>query len=266
MTCYFRCSTDCSEWCCGGATLVTIEEFRKCYDVFPITIGFRRYFAMDPEHQKFLAGIGTKSGSSYIVGDFIAGNRHKRRCIALGKDNLCSLHKTSKKPFQCHIVPFCAIYPENRQDVIFNEQKAVKFAGCKGYRAGEETGHVAWENGRFADISYGEAFHSFQRGLIKQRPVMEAVLEGLKAQPGFNEFLKGSGILETHIPANMLFNVLEAAEMPFEEYHLFINLQGRLCYNELVNGEKENLVLADYLETLNKIAKSYSRFTRRKKS
>ena len=262
MTCLFRCSTDCSEWCCGGATLVTIEEFRKCYDVFPLTIGFRRYFAMDSEHQKFLAQIGTKSGSSYIVGDFIAGNRHKRRCIALGKDNLCSLHMTLKKPFQCHIVPFCAIYPENRQDIIFNEQKTIKFAGCNGYKSGEETGHIAWENGRFTDLSYGDAFYAFQRGLIKQKPVMDAVLKGLKSQPGFNNFIKGSGILETHIPSNMLFNILEAAELPFEEYHLFINYQGRLCYDELVSGEKENPILADYLAALNEIAKSYSKVTR----
>lgn len=257
---YFRCSIDCSEWCCGGATLLTIEEFGKCYEVFPITIGFRRYFAMDTGHREFLAAIGTESGDSYIVGDFIAGNRYKRRCLALDKDNLCALHAASKKPFQCHIVPFCAIYPENRQNVIIHEQKSVKFAGCKGYKAGEETGHVVWEGGKFIDSSYGDAFHNFQRGLIKQKPIMEAVLEGFKQQPVYNELQKGSGILETHIPPDLLFDVLKASGLPFEEYHLFINTQGRLCYNELVNSEKENPVLADYLDALNGISKSYSRF------
>lgn len=91
---------------------------------------------------------------------------------------------------------------------------------------------------------------------------MRAILESLKGQPCCDEFLKGDGILETYIPATVLFDVLKAGRVPLKEYHLFINHQGRLCYNELVDAEKENPVLKDYLEALNGIAKSYAEFSR----
>jgi hypothetical protein len=263
--CNFRCSKDCAEWCCGGATMITIDEIKKCYDVFPVAIGFRKYFPMNPEHRDFLDIIGTRSGSQYIVGDFIAGNWRRKRCMALNSGNLCKLHKQGRKPLQCRIVPFCAIYPEDKQDVIFIEQKQGKFKKCKGYKTTEEKDCTVWENGRFKDLTYRNAFYDYQKGLQRQKWLMQGVLEELKGQPSYQEFLKGEGIIETHIPPSLLFDVLEAAGFSFNEYHLFINVQGRLCYKELASQKTENPVLADYLKALNEIAESYAAFIKKEK-
>lgn len=242
--------------------MITIDEIKKCYDVFPVTIGFRKYFPMNPEHRDFLETIGEKSGDCYIVGDFIAGNWRRKRCAALDSRNLCKLHKQGRKPLQCRIVPFCAVYPEDKQDVIFVEQKQGKFKKCKGYKTAEEKEYTVWENGRFTDRTHRDAFCEYQKGFQRQKRVMQGILEELKGQPSYQEFLKGEGIIETHIPLSLLFDVLEAGGFSFDEYHLFINAQGRLCSKELASQKTENPVLADYLKALNQIAESYARFVK----
>ena len=83
---WFSCVTSCAEFCCGGATLATIEEIKQCYDVFPITLAFRKYRPIDEEHRDFLDAAGMRSGRNYIVGDFVAGNRYAARCILLARD------------------------------------------------------------------------------------------------------------------------------------------------------------------------------------
>ena len=263
--CNFECAKDCSEWCCTGATLLTLGEIRKCYDVFPITIGFRKYSPMSREHEEFLNAAGMRAGNFYVVGDFIAGNWRRGRCMALDEESLCRLHREERKPLQCLIVPFCAIYPESKQDIIFAEQRGGKFAKCKGFRPAEDTRSIVWENGRFTDPHYRDAFSCFQEGLVKQRPIMQKILEGLGGKEAYREFFRGEGILETFIPLSMLFDVLEAGGLPEGGYYSFLKEQSRLCYKELVVDRGESPVLEDYLNELNRIAELYAGFVKKQK-
>ena len=258
--CNFNCSTDCAEWCCGGATLITMDEIKNCYDMLPITIGFRKYLPMSVKHRDFLRTVGFMSDRFYMVGDFIAGNRHGKRCRALGSDNLCVLHKEKRKPRQCQIVPFCALYPEDVRDIVFMDQKHSKFSNCKGFRSPQETDFTVWKEGRFTDPLIRNAFYGYQRGLQRQRPIMQSILRTLEGQRAYEEFRKGEGILEVYIPAPQLFAVLDEAGFSMEESHHFLSFQGRLCYDELTEKQTENPVLRDYLAALNKIAELYAKF------
>lgn len=185
--------------------------------------------------------------------------------MALDEEGFCRLHREERKPLQCLIVPFCAIYPENRQDVIFDEQKGGKFAKCRGFRPAEDTRSIVWENGRFVDSHYRDAFSRFQEGLVRQRPIMQKILEGLGSKRACREFLKGEGILETFIPLSMLFDVLEAGGLPEEEYYSFLKEQSRVCYKELVVDREKSQVLEDYLNELNRIAELYAGFVKKQK-
>jgi hypothetical protein len=264
--CNFECTKGCSESCCTGATLITIEEIGKCYDTFPITVGFRKYTPMNSGHEAFLNEIGMESGNHFIVGDFVAGNWRRKRCMALDSKNLCRLHREGRKPLQCRIVPFCAIYPEDRQDIVFVEQKGTKFSGCKGFKPAGETDFTVWQDGMFTNGEYRDAFYGYRRGLAKQKHIMQRILDELKEQKGYSDFLKGEGILETFIPVSILFEVLEVGELPIDEYYSFLREQSRLCQHELMMEKNESPVLKDYLMTLNKIAEMYAAFVKNQKS
>ncbi len=265
-TCNFACRMDCSEWCCTGATVITVEEFKKCFDVFPITVGFRKYAPVSPGHKDFLNAVGMESGEHYIVGDFIAGNWRRKRCMALNHDNLCGLHREGRKPLQCLIVPFCALYPEDKQDAVFAGQKTNKFARCSGFKAGDEAGLAVWRDGKFTDGTYRDAFYLFRKGLERQKPFMQGILEGLKEQNVYRDFLKGEGILETFIPMSLLFDVLEAGGLPVEDYYSFLKEQIRLCSDELSQEKAPGRVFEDYLEELRKIAGLYAKFVKKRQA
>jgi len=255
--CNFLCTKKCSEVCCNGATLITIDEIKKYYDVFPIYIGFRKYFPLDKEHKIFLKNVGGEIDDYYIIGDFIAGNRFKKTCTALDKDGLCRLHKEEKKPIQCRIVPFCAIYPEELQDVVFEEQRKVKFARCEGYA---QTAPIAWKDGIFIEPVIRDAFYEFQTGIKKQSPFMKEILLAIYKEDFFKDFLEGEGILEMPIPIPILFNILEEAGFSDEESINFIISQAKICLKELEDEAAENTVIEDCFAELNEFAKSYNKF------
>jgi hypothetical protein len=250
---WFSCATSCAESCCGGATLITIEEIKQCYDVFPITLGFRKYVPIDEEHRDFLDAVGMRSGRIYIVGDFVAGNRYAARCAALGVDSLCTLHTTEKRPAQCQIVPFCALYPEEKQDLVIDEQRRGKFFKCQGFTSPENHTAMVWKEGRFIDTLYRNAYYTYQRGLLKQWPITIAILNELKTQASFGEFLAGDGILEVAIPANLLHDVLGAAGFRSNEVDCFVREQYRVCLDALRGERVRNQAIEDWLEVLKTI-------------
>ena len=251
--CNFECAVDCAGQCCGGATVITIDEIGRLYDVFPITVGFRKYIPADAGHEAFLEAIGTRNGGHFIVGDFIAGNWRTARCALLGNDNLCGLHMEGRKPAQCSLVPFCAIYPEERQDAVFIEQKKTAFSRCGGFRAHNDTSAVVWRDGSFTGKLYRAAFSAFRSGLLRQKPFMMKILGELKRQNVFREFMRGSGVLESAIPGNMLVDLLDAAGVPAEARINYIDRQKELFVLQLRKTEKTIAVFADSIETLRKI-------------
>lgn len=243
-TCNFRCVSECAGRCCGGATMITIEEIAGLCDVFPITVGFRKYAPIDEGHEAFLEAIGTKSGTVFIVGDFIAGNWRKGRCSQLGEDNLCKLQVEGRKPYQCAIIPFCAVYPEERQDAVFVSQRDTAFRQCGGYRQ-HEAADVVWESGRFVNSDYARAFGSFRGGMLKQAAFMRKMLAELKKQPSFRRFLQGGGILEAAIPGFMLTEFFDAAGLPADRREDYIVRQRELCLQELQSSDKSAAVFED---------------------
>ena len=245
--CNFKCAVACASWCCSGATIITINEIGKLYDVFPITVGFRKYIPVDAEHEIFLEAVGIGTGRHFIVGDFIVGNWRSRRCAVLGEDNLCRLHKEGRKPIQCSLVPFCAIYPEERQDAVFMEQKKGAFSRCRGFRTPDEAASEVWRSGKFIDRHYGTAFSEFRSGLLRQKPFMMKILRELKRQVVFSDFLRGRGILEAAIPGYLLFDLLDAAGIPADCRGDFINKQKELFSREVQSSEKPIAVFEDCL-------------------
>ncbi|HSB52425.1 MAG TPA: SEC-C metal-binding domain-containing protein [Dissulfurispiraceae bacterium] len=251
--CAFACRGECAEVCCGGATLITIDEIRNCYDVFPVSIGFRKYTPLDELHRDLLNTLGVRCGGRFIIGDFIAGNRYASRCAALNRDSLCSLHGTEKKPAQCRLVPFSALYPEARQDILFAEQRRTKFARCRGFASPEAGECVVWREGGFEDLAYRRPYYDYQRGALKQAPLMCEILEGMKSQEAYEQFLGGEGILEMPIPAGLLPRVLHMAGFQSEEYPRYIETQWRLCRKESAREDAANPVLGDCAQELQRV-------------
>lgn len=264
-SCTFFCEKGCSDVCCNGATLITIEEIKDFYKIFPIYIGFRKYSPLSKENRVFLKNIGGEIDDYYIIGDFVAGNRFNRSCIALDEDHLCKLQKEGKKPLQCKIVPFCAIFPEDMQDIIFAQQRQTKFAKCEGYKENWESKNTVWQNGIFTDESLKSAFYDFQRGLKGQSHFMKNILLSIYKEDYFKDFLEGEGILEMPIPAPILFSVLEEAGFSDEESLDFIISQARICQKELIENENsENTVIEDCFNELTKLINVYAEFVNKK--
>ena len=249
-TCNFKCVSECAGKCCGGATMITIDEIAKLYDVFPITVGFRKYGPADEGHEAFLEAVGSRSGKVFIVGDFIAGNWRKGLCSQLGADNLCKLHTEGRKPYQCSIVPFCAVYPEERQDAVFASQRETAFKQCGGYMTYHETEDAVWKSGRFVQPDYAEAFSCFRNGMLRQAGFMRKILAELKKQPVFTSFLRGNGILEAAIPGYLLFDLLDSAGLTAEGREDFIRAQRDRCLRELQSSGKHVAVFEDCIVTL----------------
>lgn len=253
--CNFECVRECAGKCCGGATMITIDEIANLYDLFPITIGFRKYAPVEALHEAFLEAAGIRAGGAFIIGDFIAGNWRKPRCPQLGRDNLCGLQSAGKKPSQCSLVPFCAVYPEEVQDAILYSQREGAFRHCKGYKPLHETENAVWKKGRFVDPSYGEAFRRYRSGLMRQRPFMQKILDQLKRQDVFPKFLRGSGMLEVAIPGNMLVELLASAGLTGEKMRDFADRQSELCLSEIRNPETKAPVFGDALAMLKQFLK-----------
>lgn len=249
-TCNFKCISKCAERCCGGATMITIDEILTLYDVFPITIGFRKYTPIDEDHEAFLEAVGTKIGKVFIVGDFIAGNWRKDRCSQLGSDKLCKLHAEGRKPNQCSIVPFCAIYPEDRQNAVFYSQRRAAFRKCDGYLRYHESQNAVWKSGRFLQPAYAEAFQRFRSGMLRQADLMKPILAELRAQPVFSSYLRGDGILETAIPGRLFSELADAAGLGAGSRADFLRKQRALFLIELQSSGKTSAVFEDSIITI----------------
>lgn len=253
----FQCVQSCADICCTGATMLTIDEIGTLYRHFPITIGFRKYTPADGSHRDFLDLVGERVGDHYIIGDFIAGNWRKRRCAMLSSSRLCRLHDAGLKPLQCRIVPFCAVYPEDWQQVVLAEQHMGAFRGCKGFRAGEKKNAIVWNAGIITDTEVRQAFYRFRDAMMRQRGFLQTILDELKEQPEFPQFLAGKGILEAPIPGKMLFAILKAAGMPEKEYPAYVIGQAALCQRELA-GRTPSLVFRDALQELQALIRMYA--------
>ena len=137
------------------------------------------------------------------------------------------------------LVPFCAVYPEERQDAVFASQKQAAFRKCSGYLAYHETEDVVWKSGRFVRSDYAEAFSRFRSGMLRQAEFMRKILGELKKQPSFSRFLRGDGILETAIPGYLLFDLLDAAGLASASREDFVRRQRAFCLRELqYSGER----------------------------
>ena len=82
---------------------------------------------------------------------------------------------------------------------------------------------------------------------------MMKILGELKRQNVFREFMRGSGVLESAIPGNMLVDLLDAAGVPAEARINYIDRQKELFVLQLRKTEKTIAVFADSIETLRKI-------------
>jgi hypothetical protein len=210
--------------------------------------------------------VGFREGTRYVVGDFVAGNRLRRSCSALEGGRLCRLHREGRKPMQCRLVPFCALYPEDMQDVVLAEQKRDAFSGCRGILTGASTDHSVWSRSRFTEPGYRSAYYGFQRGLARQRGLMGRLLDSLRHQRSYQDFLCSQGILEAAIPELMLFDVLDTAGVAPEEYLPFVREQRRLCHREISSGHPSPRVLQDSLAALDHMARLYADFAGRGKT
>ncbi|MCX8031083.1 MAG: hypothetical protein N3A59_05850 [Thermodesulfovibrionales bacterium] len=258
--CKFSCEKICSLVCCNGATVITIDEIKDFYKIFPIYIGFRKYSSMNREHRSFLKNIGGELDDYFIIGDFIAGNRFKNYCLALDTDNLCRLQKEGKKPLQCQVVPFCAVFPENMQDIVFLQQRQLRFSKCQGYKESNGLDYVVWQDGFFTESSLRDAFYNFQKGLSKQSKFMKEILLSIYKEDFFKDFMEGEGILEMPIPIAMLFPILYEAGFSEEGSLDFILTQTRICQRELNENNLENTVIEDWFNELLELLNSYVKF------
>lgn len=253
----FQCVQACAEVCCTGATMLTINEIGQLFRHFPITVGFRRYAPADSGHRDYLDTIGERIGDHYIIGDFIGGNWRRKRCTMLSSALLCRLHDAGLKPLQCRIVPFCAVYAEEWQQVVLAEQQAGAFRGCRGFRAGQQRSADVWRSGIITDHGVRQAFYRYREGMQRQRGIMQAVLDELKESPEFPRFLSGKGILESPIPASLLVDVLKAAGMREEDYPGYAKDQAILCQREL-EGRAPSLVFQDALLELQDLLRAFT--------
>ncbi len=254
----FSCVTTCADVCCSGATMLTIDEIARLYSYFPITVGFRKYTPFDAAHRDFLDTVGEQFGPIYVVGDFIAGNWRRKRCSMLMVNHHCRLQNIERKPLQCQIVPFCAVFPEAAQQKVLVEQQAGPFRKCRGFAAGVDSGGIVWDAGRIVNEDMREPFYRYREGMVRQRGFLQAILDGLKRQPSFQRFLRGPGMLEAAIPASMLPELLSAAGMKREHYDDFIAAQGKLYRRELELAP-EAAVFSDGLLELQGFARSLKR-------
>ncbi len=215
--------------CCTGATLITAREIKDLFRIFPLTIGFRKYRPISEGHLNLLESVGLNLGNFFIVGDFIAGNWRAPRCVALNKDNYCSLHGQGLKPLQCQLVPFCAVYPEDAQYLVIGQRRQESYSRCLGFVKAEK---VVWEKGSFVDDCYRYAFYGYQQALMRQRDFMVNVLRSMRGTEPYKRFLKGSGILEIPILSAISEDLMTLIGFTLQETESFLITQRQLMQQE----------------------------------
>lgn len=237
----FQCVIDCSSICCGGATILTIKEIGSFYRFFPITIGFRKIYPFNSAHRAYIEDFAIKYKNFYIIGDFIAGNRLKKRCRML-KDSLCSIHNF--KPLQCKIIPFSVTFPEDLQDLVIAEKRKGAFRACRGFY---DDAPVIWD-GKFKEGEIKENFYKLRENLVSQRELMERILLRFEDNPLFKKFiLAQSGFFEVPIVANFIDEICDFVCADRKE---FVKLQKSLFIKELMVGGIKNSLFIDAVEAL----------------
>jgi len=239
----FQCIINCSYICCGGATIVTIKELGKLYRFFPITAGFRKIYPFNSFHKEYLEAFAIKYKSFYIIGDFVAGNRLKKRCRLL-KDSLCSIHG-SLKPLQCNIIPFSVTFPETMQNLVIAEKRRGVFKVCKGFH---DDAPVVW-NGEFTDPKLKENFYNLRENLVFQRHIIEKIFLRFENNVFFQKFIQTeSGFFEVPILTDFIDEICNIALI--QNKTDFLKAQKNLFINELTVGGIKNSLFIDALNAI----------------
>ncbi|MCS7215110.1 MAG: hypothetical protein RMI30_05125 [Thermodesulfovibrio sp.] len=241
----FQCILDCSNVCCGGATIITLKELGKLYRFFPITLGFSKIYPLNSIHRKYIEDFSFRYKSFYIIGDFIAGNRLNKKCRLL-KNYLCSIHG-SLKPLQCHIIPFSVTFPEALQNFVIAERRRTAFKECKGFN---ESSPVIW-NGEFTDEKLREKFYILRNNLIEQRDMMNRFFLKFENHIAFRKFIdKESGFLEVPIVEDFIDELCEIALI--DDIGDFLKSQRSLFIKELTVGGIKNSLFVDALNAIDR--------------
>ncbi|WP_353683692.1 hypothetical protein V4D30_07355 [Thermodesulfovibrio sp. 3907-1M] len=241
----FQCMINCSSVCCGGATILTLKESGRLYRFFPITVGFRKIHPFNSSHKTYIEEFAIKYKNSYIIGDFIAGNRFKKRCKML-RDSLCSLHG-KEKPLQCNVIPFSVTFPEDLQDLVITERKKGAFRACKGFH---DDAPLIWD-GEFTDKELKENFYKLQQNLIFQKNIMERIFLEFENNPFFRKFMMNeNSLFEVPVIPEFIDEICSIASIDKSE---FIKAQRSLFIKELTVGGIKNSLFIDALNVIEEI-------------
>lgn len=242
----FQCQIGCSSVCCGGATIITLEEIGIFYKLFPITIGFRKVYPVDSLHAKYLTDITFKYKNFFIIGDFIAGNRFRKKCQLL-KNALCTLHN-QQKPLQCIIIPFSVTFPEEYQDMVIKEKKSSSFKNCDGFG---KVAPIVWEE-TFKDIKLRNNFYRLKEAIRLQVDLMENIFSHLTETPFFSKFIiSKDGLLEVPLTEKFLKEIFMRASI--ENQTDFIKIQKAMFIRELTMEKFRNSLFIEALNVIEKI-------------
>lgn len=241
----FQCMINCSSACCGGATILTLKEFGRLYSFFPITVGFRKIYPFNSFHKAYIEDLAIKYKNSYIIGDFIAGNRLKKRCKML-REFSCLLHGKDK-PLQCSVIPLSVTFPEDLQDLVITERRKGAFRACKGFHSDAP---LIW-NGEFTDKELKENFYKLRQNLISQKNIMEKIFLEFENNLFFRKFMiTENGFFETPIIPEFIDEICSVTSIDRSE---FIKVQRSLFIKELTVGGIKNSLFIDALNVLEKV-------------
>lgn len=239
----FQCKISCSSICCGGATVLTFKEIGKLYKHFPITTGFRKIYPINSEHRAYLENIAIKYGVFYIIGDFIAGNRLKKRCRFL-KDFLCSIHG-DLKPLQCRVIPFSVTFPEKYQQIAVAEKRKSAFKFCKGFN---DNAPVLWYE-EFKDKDLKDNFYQLKEEIEKQKEILQEFLLSLKQSASFKQFIQAeNGILEIPLNSEIIQELFSKGII--KDKKEFVDTQKKLFIKEIWTDGMKNSLFVDALSVL----------------
>lgn len=241
----FQCKLRCSSACCGGATILTIGEISKLFKFFPITVGFRKIYPINSSHRIYIKDFAIIYKGFYIIGDFIAGNRLKRRCKLL-KDSLCSIQEF--KPLQCRVIPFSVTFPEELQNLVITEKRKGAFRRCEGF---EETAPVIWKE-QFINEELKENFYKLKENMVSQRNIMEKIFLTFKDNPLFKKFIySNEGLFEVPLLPEIIDELCSIAMV--QNKIEFLKVQKKLFIQELTVSGIKNSLFIDALDVIGKL-------------
>ncbi len=186
--------------------------------------------------------ITFQHGNSFINGDFIGGNRFKRKCRFL-KNSLCLLHE-KPKPLQCRVVPFSVTFPEDYQHMVIKERRKGAFRNCEGFK---DNHPIAWD-GAFKEQKLKEEFDELRKNLSLQRDFMENLFLTLhKSEKRADPRIRDGMFLEMPIPHEFIYELCERADI---DRNNFLRVQKELFIKELGQGSEKDFVFIEGLRIL----------------